>query len=184
MTKRFAALFMAFAVLFSFAACGADNSTEETTLPDETTAPAMSEAASSENEDASSDENASALAAIYDACAEKMPEMMPLDEKMMLNYCGIKAEDCVEYYVSICADSLRTDEIWLIKAKDEAAAEKLAELADARLKAKGDESITYSPEQYEIVQKAKTVRAGDFFALIVSPDADALETIVNEGIAD
>lgn len=116
---------------------------------------------------------------VYSDCAKVMPEMIALDSDMMLNYCGIKAEDCKKSLVYICGDSLLTDEIWLIEAVDEDALKTISDLADKRLEAKGEESITYSPVQYEVVQKAKIVTVGNYFALLVSPDVDELEKIVN-----
>ena len=116
---------------------------------------------------------------VYSDCAKVMPEMIALDSDMMLNYCGIKAEDCKKSLVYICGDSLLTDEIWLIEAINADALEMISDLADKRLEAKGEESITYSPVQYEVVQKAKIVTVGNYFALLVSPDVDELEKIVN-----
>ncbi len=120
-----------------------------------------------------------ALEGVYNDCAALMPEMLALDEGMLLDYCGVSAADCAQFYVSICSNSLRTDEIWLIEATDSDALKRISDLAQVRLQAKGEESITYSPEQYAIVQKAKTVTVGNYFALLVSPDVDALEATVN-----
>ncbi len=108
--------------------------------------------------------------------AADLPEMLQLDESLMLDYCGIRAEDVKQAVVVICADSLRTDELWLIEAKDADAAETIAELAKSRLKKKGEESITYSPEQYAVVEKAKLLQTGNYIALLVSPDVAALES--------
>ena len=108
--------------------------------------------------------------------AATLPEMLQLDEGLMLDYCGIRAEDVKQAVVVICADSLRTDELWLIEAKDADAAEAIAELAKSRLKKKGEESITYSPEQYAVVEKAELLQTGNYIALLVSPDVVALET--------
>lgn len=112
--------------------------------------------------------------------AAQLPEMIELNESLMLDYCGIAAEDVQQAVVVICADSLRTDEIWLLEAVDEAAAEKLAGLANKRLEKKGEESITYSPEQYAVVEKAKLLQNGCYLALIVSPDVDTLATVVSQ----
>ena len=78
---------------------------------------------------------------------------------------------------AICSDSLRTDEIWLIEAVDAEALQRIQTLAENRLTAKAEESITYSPEQYAIVQKAVVVTQGNYFALLVSPEVEALETL-------
>ena len=119
------------------------------------------------------------LSKVYTTLTEKVaiPEMLELDEDMMLDYCGIRSDDVEQAIVVICADSLRTDEIWLIEAVDEAAAKEIEALAENRLAKKGEESITYSPEQYEVVQKAELIRDGRFVALFVSPDAAQLAKI-------
>lgn len=100
-----------------------------------------------------------------------LPEMLELDQDLMLDYCGIRAEDVTEAKVVICADSLRTDEIWVVEAKDSATAATIKALAEKRLEKKGEESITYSPEQYAVVEKAELVCTGNFVVLLVSPDS-------------
>ena len=117
---------------------------------------------------------------VYDSMVDTLPEMLPMDETMMLNFCGIKAEQCKQAVVAVCSDGLRADEIWLIEAKDAAALEELKSLADGRLTRKGEESITYSPEQYEVVQKAEVITAGNYLAVIVSPDVEKLAEIFNQ----
>lgn len=158
--KRLFAMILAVVMLLSLIGCGSDinEETQPETLPQESLAPADMEK-------------------IYEAMAEKMPEMIRMDEATMLNFCGIQAQDCVQVVAAICADGLITDEVWLIEAKDEAALERLKNLAESRLQMKGEESITYSPEQYEVVQKAQVLTNGLYMALIVSPDVEALAEI-------
>ena len=158
--KRMIAMILAAAMLLCLAGCKSETNpdTQPSSVPQETNAPADMEK-------------------IYEAMAEKMPEMIRMDETTMLNFCGIQAADCVQVVAAICADGLITDEVWLIEAKDEAALERLKTLAENRLQAKGEDSITYSPEQYEVVQKAQILTNGLYMALIVSPDVDALADI-------
>lgn len=158
--KRMIAMILAVTMLLCLAGCQSETNpdTQPSSVPQETNAPADMEK-------------------IYEAMAEKMPEMIRMDETTMLNFCGIQAADCVQVVAAICADGLITDEVWLIEAKDEAALERLKTLAENRLQAKGEESITYSPEQYEVVQKARILTNGLYMALIVSPDVDALADI-------
>ena len=158
--KRLFAMILAVVMLLSLVGCGSDTNeeTQPETLPQESLAPADMEK-------------------IYEAMAEKMPEMIRMDETTMMNFCGIQAQDCVQVVAAICADGLITDEVWLIEAKDEAALERLKNLAESRLQMKGEESITYSPEQYEVVQKAQVLTNGLYMALIVSPDVEALAEI-------
>ncbi len=111
------------------------------------------------------------------AGAVEAPEMLELTEDLMLDYCGIRKEMVKQAKVMICADSLRTDEIWLLEAVDEAAAKNLVALANKRLEKKGEENITYSPEQYAVVQKAELVHSGLYIGLFVSPDAAAMANV-------
>ena len=119
------------------------------------------------------------MAQLYDTVQQtvQMPDMLKLDAGMMLDYCGIRQEDVKQAVVAICADSLLTDEVWLLEAADEAAAERLMELANRRLQKKGEESKEYSPKQYAVVQKAQLIRKGTFIALFVSPDSEAMAKV-------
>lgn len=164
--KRIFALILAVVLLLSMNACG--NAPER-----ETQATVAATQAAAVPAD---------MQSIYDAMAELMPEMILMDETTMLNFCGISAEDCTQVVAAICADGLVTDEVWLIEAKDEAALERLKALAETRLQLKGEESITYSPEQYAVVQEARIITEGLYMALIVSPDVDALAEIFSGAI--
>ena len=161
MFKKVISCVMVLALMFALCACGAKEGPNHNTTTTETP----------------SDVTVN-LKDLYDECATKMPEMIALDSEMMLNFCGINEADCKEVYVSICADSLRADEIWLIEAKDADALNRISQLASARLTAKEDESITYSPEQYAIVQKAEIITFGNYFALVVSPDVSTIKNII------
>lgn len=123
------------------------------------------------------------LSELYQQLLDTTPEMILIeDANMRLNLFGIQEADCVQVFTAVCADGLRTDEVWLIEAKDAAALERIATMAENRLFAKGEESITYSPEQYAIVQKAETVTEGLYFALLVSPDVDTLKSAVEAAL--
>ena len=151
--KRIFALSLALLMIFGLAACGTEQNPQEGAKPVEM-----------------------AVADIYAQLNEKiaMPEMLVVDSDMIVNFCGIEESDRKSAVVAICADSLKTDEIWVIEATDAAAAERIVDLAKARLKAKGDESITYSPEQYAVVEKAQLLQNGNYVILLVSPDVDSM----------
>lgn len=113
--------------------------------------------------------------ALYDGYSQYMPDMFFPDEDTMLNFLGINVEDCAQYKVAICAEGMRCDEIWLIEAKDEAALETLQQLARTRIEAKLDETVSYAPDQYVVVEKAVVLTEGNYLALLISPDVDALK---------
>ena len=122
------------------------------------------------------------LAALYDTLTASMPQMLPMDETTILNFQGIEPADCVQVKVAICAEGLRADEIWLIEAKDEAALEKLQALAEARIQAKDEETVSYNPEQNAVVRNAQGFTEGNYLFLLVSPDVDALKAQVEAAL--
>lgn len=126
------------------------------------------------------------MQAIYtDICKHvQVPEMLELNEDLMLDYCGIRGEDVSQAMVLICADSLRTDEIWLLEAVNAKAANRLMGLAEKRLSKKGEESITYSPEQYKVVEKAQLIQVGNCIALLVSPDSETMAQVFNQAAGE
>lgn len=116
------------------------------------------------------------LADTYNAIVANadMPEMMRVDEDMLLDLYGIKAEQYKQVEVYLCVNSLRADEIWLIEAVDADALAQLKQLAEFRLTAKDEESITYSPEQNAVVKKAHLATYGNYLVMIVTPNVDAV----------
>lgn len=107
-----------------------------------------------------------------------LPAMIRLDSGMMLDYCGIQPAKVKQAYVAICEDSLRTDEIWMLEATDAAAAQELIKLAETRLSRKGEESKTYSPEQYAVVEKAVILQNGNHVILLVSPGSATMTEFI------
>ncbi len=166
--KRILTMILAAAMLVTVTGCGSEPAA--TTAPADST-PAATQAAAPAD-----------MQSIYDSMTAHMPEMIKMDADMMLNFCGIASEDCVQAAAAICSDGLRTDEIWLIEARDEEALARVVALAETRLQMKGEESISYSPEQYAVVEKAQIITDGLYFALIVSPDVDTLAEIFNAAI--
>lgn len=112
---------------------------------------------------------------LYDSYAQYMPDMFEPDEDTLMNFLGISVEDCAQYKVVICAEGMRSDEVWLIEAKDAAALETLQQLAQTRIEAKLEETVTYAPDQYVVVEKAVVLTNGNYLALLISPDVDALK---------
>lgn len=122
------------------------------------------------------------LPQLYSQMAQKLPQMIEMDQDMMLDYCGIDAQKCVQAVVTMNYNGLETDEIWLLEAVDGAAADALEEMAQLRLKMKAEETETYAPDQYAVVQKAQLLRQGNYLALIVTPEAAALSEMFNTAL--
>lgn len=118
------------------------------------------------------------LGAVYESLGEYLPEMYSPDGDTLLNFMGIDEEDCQQLYVSICAEGMDADEVWLIQAKDATALDTLKELAQTRIQAKLDETETYLPDQYVVVQKAELVVKDLYLALLISPQVDTMKETV------
>lgn len=119
------------------------------------------------------------LAAVYAQMETKLPDMVPLDsEEIHVRY-GISADLVSEALVYVCMDGLRADEIWLLKASNAESMERLEQLAQFRMQAKDEESVTYSPEQNKIVKQGKILKRGDYLALIVTPEVESVAAIFN-----
>ena len=116
------------------------------------------------------------LTLLYADFQKTLPEMMLLNEDTMLNFLGIDTEDCAQVIVALCENGLKTDEIWLIQAKDSDAMDRLTAMANSRITAKKDETLNYSPEQFAVVEKAVIINQGLYLAVIVSPDVDTLKS--------
>ena len=164
------------ALALLLAACGAAPA-PETAAPAAETQAAAAETQASESPD---------LEAVYQDFEEsfELPEMAAVSEKRRDAILGIAPEDCLQAVTVLCGDSVRADEIWMIEAVDDAAADRIAELAQARLDQRAQEMENYLPDQLQIVKQAKLVREGRFVGLFVSPDADAMEEAFRAAIAN
>ena len=122
------------------------------------------------------------LKALYETMVPTLPQMLQLDDTTAMNFLGIDAADCTQMAVAICGEGLRADEVWLIEAKDEDAFARIKALAENRLKAKADETVSYNPEQYAVVEKAQLLTEGNYLFLLVSPDVDTLKAAVEAAL--
>ncbi len=124
------------------------------------------------------------LQTVYDSLTGQMPEMIVLDETLQLNLLGVDTADCEQVITAICADSMRVDEVWLLKAKDRAALEKLTDLAKARVESQAEVCQSYAPDQYAIVKKAEIVNSDLYLALLIGPEASTMKTTVEAALGN
>lgn len=120
------------------------------------------------------------LQEVYDRIQPQLPQMIVLDQQTMLSFLGIREEDCSQVIAAICGSGLQADEVWLVEAKDADALKRLTDLANSRLEAKRDETESYLPDQYQVVTKAKLTTRGNYLTLLISPQVDQLQAIVDE----
>ena len=111
------------------------------------------------------------LQKIYDSYQEYLPDMMVLDDDTMFNFVGVNPEDCTQ-----------EDEVWLIRAKDQAALDRLLALAQTRQNNKEQETESYLPDQYTVVKESKTLTQGLYLAYLVSPHVQELQTAFENAV--
>lgn len=189
--NKFLIFLLLCALTLSLAGCGAQpeaaqpapTAAAETIPPQTTTEPTAeapaTEAATEAPAETAGEPAGTRMADIYEKMTQEvaLPEMMELDGDMRLNFCGIEPADAAEAKVYLCATGMAADEIWLIQAVDEEALGRIEELAQARITAKKEETVSYAPDQYAVVEKAQLLKDGNCLALIISPDAKALSDI-------
>jgi len=104
-------------------------------------------------------------------------DMMTMSSKHLKNLYGIAEADVVKFSGVMKNDGITADEILLIEAENETKADALKEKLQARLKNKANEAKDYLPEQYAVIEKAEIKQKGQYLALLVSPDVDALSKL-------
>lgn len=159
--KRFLVLLILVLSIFTLVACSSD------------------EAPADNNDTDTAVESATDMQAIYDSYTSYLPEMILLDDNSMLNLYGVDTSKCKQAIIANCSDGLRSDEVWLIEANDEAYAKEVATLAQNRIDREAQETQNYAPDQYAVVQNAKIIEDGCNVVMIISPDVDTLADLYN-----
>ena len=97
--------------------------------------------------------------AVYDSMTAltDMPDMVVVPNDKGEFLFGIAPGDCKQEIVAICQDSLLADELWLIEATDQEAADRIEALAQNRVQQKAAELENYLPGQYQVVQQAQLI---------------------------
>lgn len=120
---------------------------------------------------------------VYESFSEYLPEMIVFEDKKVLDQYGVDTSVCPQAIVATCSDGLRSDEIWLIEAPDEANAQDIAKSAESRVEREKTETKDYAPDQYKVVEKAEIIVDGNNVVLIISPDVDALVSLYEDAKA-
>ena len=105
----------------------------------------------------------------------KFPEMIEYTSADQLDRRYGITEDMIDDYAGgIEAASVTTNEIVLVKAKDDAAADDIETKLQNRLDVLLKQSRNYLPEQAAVIEKCKVDRNDRLIALIISPDAEKI----------
>lgn len=124
------------------------------------------------------------LGPVYDELigSFELPEMVVVPENRLERAFGVKSEDCAQVVIALCADSVRADEIWLVEAVDEEAAQRIEALAEARLEQRKGEMENYLPDQYAVLCDAQLIREGRYVALFVAPESKGMADVFRSAL--
>ena len=119
------------------------------------------------------------------ALLEKAPinDSLTLSEADMLDFYGIPAEDMADFAAVTSSMGLTAEEIVLVKAADEVAAQETEAHLKDRLEARKSEFKDYLPDQYDILTKCRVERDGLYVAMILSPQAEELQSLYQNLLA-
>lgn len=151
--KKLIAVLLALSCLFALCACGGEEKEEQ------------------EKQEVTLD-----LSALSQQILEKIGVPMPqLNENMLLNMYGLSSEDCAEMLVYSDYDATKCNELWLIKAKDEAALDNVKTYAQNRVDSLLQQSNNYNADVYAASQEAKIETRGLYLMLCVTTAGDSAE---------
>ncbi|MGN0464543.1 MAG: DUF4358 domain-containing protein [Acutalibacteraceae bacterium] len=166
-------------MLISLCACGnkTDNG-ESTKAPDSST----SEPTSS-SEPASSAKDID-LSEIKERIIKEVnvEEPMSITTEKLNELYGIEADDVAQSACFVTSNGTFPEEAIMIKAKDSAAKQRIADLLNTRIEDVKVQSESYDADNYAIAQKCKVIRQGDYIAMFISASHEKMESIFSEAV--
>ena len=108
----------------------------------------------------------------------ELPDMYLADDDWLMNYYGIDAS-LLSDYVFAEADEVHADRVIMLKVKDTADVPAMTEKLQAVLdQLSSPEMLSYLPDQEDIITSASVKTEGDLIYLVISPDAGAIEAMI------
>ena len=129
--------------------------------------------------------SAKPLSEVYDEikASVTLPDVVELSDVSKLDrYYGIAADEVADFAGCISSSGTEQTEITLIKAADQAAAEKIKGILDNKYESKLNENRDYNPEQAAMIEKCKVELNGLYVTMIVSPDAEQITGIFKKAV--
>ena len=147
-------------------ACGSDK-------PAATEAPAVTETPAVTEAPAAADAaSVKTLSEAVEAAAKDAADLAPFLPEELEDMAGITAEDYTDF-VFLQGDGMDGREILVIRAKDEAAADRVAGQMESYLERRREEHKNYAPDAYRLLSEAKVERKGLLLVMVSGTDAAA-----------
>ena len=153
--KKMLAVILLLVLALMLTACG--NKTEE--KKEETPSQASAAAAQTLQERA-------------DALLSDAADLAPFTAEELQDMTGIAPEDCADF-VFLQGNGMDGREILVIRAKDDAAADRVAKQLEEYLERRKEEHRDYAPDAYKLLSEASVARKGLLLAVVSGSDAAA-----------
>lgn len=113
----------------------------------------------------------------------KLPEMLFLEKADDLDrYYGITPDDVGEFAGGIDNSGTSQDEIVIIKAKDDTAAENVQKQLQRKYDSKLNQIQNYDADETEKIKNGKVEKNGLYVTLVISNDIDKITEIIKNSI--
>ena len=142
---------------------------KEAAVPEQTDAPVSPETARLPE---ASEETSGSLKAAVEAAVGDATELAPFTAEELADMTGIVPEDVADF-VFLQGNGMDGREILVIRAKDEASADRVASLLEKYLERRKKEHRDYAPDAYKLLTDAKVERKGLLLAVISGKNAAA-----------
>ena len=142
---------------------------KETAVPEQTDAPVSSE---TEQSPEAAETGAGSLKAAVEAAVGDAAELAPFTADELTDMTGIVPEDVADF-VFLQGNGMDGREILVIRAKDEASADRVASGLEKYLERRKKEHRDYAPDAYKLLTDAKVERKGLLLAVISGKNAAA-----------
>lgn len=106
-------------------------------------------------------------------------DVLVLGESDMLDFYGIKAEQMKQFSAALNMNGISAQEIVLIQATDNAAAQEITAKLSNRLSARMAESENYLPDEFAIISACEVSQSGSYCRMIIHANAKEAITIYN-----
>ena len=107
-----------------------------------------------------------------DAVAKDAADLVPFTADELMDMTGIGPKDYTDF-VFLQGDGMDGREILVVRAANEAAADRVAGQMEKYLERRQEENRNYAPAAYQLLSEAKVVRKGLLLAMISGADAAA-----------